>query len=310
MNITEALPTFLITLREGFEAALVVGIVLACLQKAGKNNLNIWVYYGIIAGIIASVGVELLLTNLWAVFDNSPTPLAPVIQPLLKAGFCAIAIVMLSWMLIWMTQQAKSLKSEVEGTINSTLQQENIKAVGVGIFTIIFIAVLREGIEISLFLVATITNGLMPILGAIAGLLVSALMGTLLFKWGVKINIRRFFQIMGIFLLIIVAGLVISTLKNLDLALSTLALIKPEYAPICFAAPSSCILGELIWDTRAFLPDTQFPGTFLKVLFGYRDQIYLLQVVAYLAFLLVIGGFYFLSLAEKLNYKIILKKET
>ncbi|MGB3297838.1 MAG: FTR1 family protein, partial [Phormidesmis sp.] len=116
-----------------------------------------------------------------------------------------------------------------------------------------------------------------------------------LFKFGVKINLRLFFQIMGTFLLLIVAGLVVSVFKNLDATFAAISLLDQPNIDLCISR-QSCILGPLLWDASAVLPDKQFPGILLKTLLGYRDHIYLLQMVMYVAFLAGVGGRYFRSL--------------
>jgi high-affinity iron transporter len=294
MNLTVALPTFVITLREGVEAALVVGIVLACLQKANRSKLNIWVYLGIVTGIIASILVGFLL--LWGIQQVKlliPN-LEPVIEPGLKSIFCIVAIAMLSWMLIWMSLQARSLKSEIEGSVNTTLKEKGSEF---GIFTLIFIAVLREGFETVLFIFANLQQGYIASLGAIAGLAGAATIGVALFKWGVKINIRLFFQVMGILLLLIVAGLVVSAFKNIDATVYAIATINNNISNLCFSS-QSCILGFQLWDTSQILPDKQFPGIILKTMFGYRDRLYLLQAIGYFLFLSIVGSLYFQSLKQ------------
>ncbi len=293
MNFSAVLPTFVVTLREGFEAALVVGIVFACLKKAEQTNLNKWVNFGVIAGILASIGVGLLLGGVLQNLANS----APILQEFLQAGFGIIAIIMLSWMLIWMSLQAKNISKEISGAITTALKDND--SAGWGIFSLVFIAVLREGIESVLFIVAKFQNGIiLPTMGAVIGLFTSALLGYLLFKWGIKINIRLFFQVMGVFLLLIVGGLVIGVLKHLDGAIFQLTVIKPEYAGLCISNNISCLLGMEIWDFSNILPDGNFPGIILKSLLGYRDHLYLLQGLFYLAFLTVIGGLYWRSLSE------------
>ncbi|MGC9527924.1 MAG: FTR1 family protein, partial [Limnospira sp.] len=134
MNFSDALPTFAVTLREGFEAALVVGIVMACLSRAKQIHLNPWVYFGIGAGLVASAGVGVLFAALIQGVATSENPAAPIFGQLLEAGFGVVAIAMLSWMLIWMTQQAKSLKAEVEGAIGSVINRGGTAA-GWGVFT-------------------------------------------------------------------------------------------------------------------------------------------------------------------------------
>jgi high-affinity iron transporter len=299
MDFTAALPTFVITLREGVEAALVVGIVLACLKKANAGQLNPWVYAGVIVGLIASALVGVLFSWGIQVLSTSYPQYSPVIEPLLEAVFGLLAIAMLSWMLIWMTQQAKHLKAEVEGAVTAAITQES--NAGWGIFTLILIAVLREGFETVLFIVAKFQQGLVPALGAIGGIAVAAGIGVLLFKWGVKINIRLFFQVMGVLLLLIVAGLVVSSLADFDETVNTLAQMNRQSEGLCFyyerfAKYHSCILGPMVWNTTSVLPDDKFPGLVLKALFGYRAKLYLVQAVAYLVFMFAIGGLYFNSL--------------
>ncbi|MEG4283401.1 FTR1 family protein [Microcoleus sp. A006_D1] len=302
MTFSEAIPTFVITLREGVEAALVVGIVLACLKKADQSNLNSWVYAGVGSGITASAFVGVLFNGLLAALSTSNQPYAPAIKQLLEGVLGIVAIAMLSWMLIWMTQQARFLKAEVEGAVTAALT-ENTQA-GWGVFGLIFIAVLREGFETVLFVSAQFQQGLSPALGALGGLTGAAIIGALLFKWGVKIDIRLFFKFMGILLLLIVAGLVVSALKHFDASAAILSQTDSKYAAICVfydrtALLHSCILGPMVWNAAGVLPDRQFPGVILKALFGYRDQIYLLQAVGYTIFLAAIGGLYFQKLDSK-----------
>ncbi len=304
MNLTEAIPTFVITLREGVEAALVVGIVLACLKKADQSHLNSWVYAGVVAGIAASGFVGVLFNGLLAALSTSNQPYAPVIKQLLEGCLGIFAIAMLSWMLIWMTQQARFLKAEVEGAIAAALKG-NTKA-GWGVFGLIFIAVLREGFETVIFVSAQFQQGLTPALGAVGGLLGATIIGSLIFKWGVKIDIRQFFKFMGILLLLIVAGLAVSALKHFDSSAAILSHTDSNYAAICvyFDRTSqlhSCILGPLVWNAAGILPDRQFPGILLKALFGYREQLYLIQAVAYATFLATIGSLYFKKLGGKSN---------
>ncbi|MBV9387531.1 MAG: FTR1 family iron permease [Chroococcidiopsidaceae cyanobacterium CP_BM_ER_R8_30] len=301
MDFSSALPTFVITLREGVEAALVVGIVLACLKKAQQSQLNQWVYAGVGVGIAASALVGVLFNWVIQTVGNLNPQYTPVIEPLLEAAFGIVAISMLSWMLIWMTQQARFLKTEVESSVTSALQRSTNS--GWGVFTLILIAVLREGFETVLFIAANFQQGLVPALGALSGLVGAVGIGILLFSVGVKINIRAFFQVMGILLLMIIAGLVVSVLKDVDGAVAKLALVD-QTSSLCFfpgrvARDSSCLLGPKVWDTSNILPDSQFPGVILKALFGYREKLYFIQAVAYITFLLTVGGFYWRSLSGR-----------
>ena len=288
MDFTAALPTFLITLREGVEAALVVGIVLACLAKANRQVLNPWAYAGVGAGLAGSVLLGLALGMALQQLQQGLPGLQMVVKPVLNVLFGAIAVILLSWMLLWMTRQSRSLKGELEGTVRSAL--DDTQTAGWSIFSLVCIAVLREGFETVLFVFTNVETSVAAGVGAIAGVLI----GLALFGWGLRINLKRFFQIMGVLLLLIVGGLVISVCKNLDAALAAISQINPA-ADLCFAQ-ASCVLGPLVWDGSTVLSDRRFPGILLKTLLGYRDHLYLVQILAYLGFLALVGSSYFRSL--------------
>jgi high-affinity iron transporter len=299
MNFSTALPTFVITLREGVEAALVVGIVLALLKKAKQSRLNFWVYAGVAVGIFFSALIGVLFTWLIKILGSINPQYTSVVEPILEGVFSILAILMLSWMLIWMTKQARFMKAQVEGAVREALTQNS--NAGWGVFSLVLVAVIREGFETVLFVAANFQQGLLPSLGALGGLGVAATIGVLLFKWGVKINIRQFFQVMGILLVLIVSGLVVSALQSFDEATANLALSSRSSENLCFyyehfTKVHSCILGPMVWNTAKILPDDHFPGIILRSLFGYIDKLYIVQAVGYLGFLLSIGGLYFRSI--------------
>ncbi|HEY9761560.1 MAG TPA: FTR1 family protein, partial [Trichocoleus sp.] len=214
-----------------------------------------------------------------------------------------IAIIMLSWMLVWMTQQARSLKSDIEGTVTAALKNSSTAAWSV--FSLICIAVLREGFETVLFIFTNLQRGATgaAVEGAIAGVVGAVLIGLAIFRWGIRINLKAFFQVMGVLLLLIVGGLVISVFKNLDAALAAISQLDLRNSDLCFSQ-TSCILGPQVWDASRFLPEKKFPGILLKTLFGYRDHLYLVQLLAYLGFMATVGGSYFRSLNLPASRKI------
>jgi len=260
------LTTYLVTLREGVEAALVLGIVLAFLSK-NASHLKVWAWWGVVAGIGASllVGACLQIALLWAEASS------PLWLQVLQTGLGAAAIASLSWMLLWMAEHAKTLKGEIEAQVAQQVS-------GWGVLLLVLLAIAREGFEIVLFIYGKFTAGWSPLIGAIAGVISAGIIGYLIFGLGLRLNLRAFFRWLGVLLLFLVAGLVISTLSHLDRAVG---LWHPE---LCRFA-SSCVLGRQIWDTHAVLPDRQFPGVILKTLLGYRDHIYLAQAIAYVVFL-------------------------
>jgi high-affinity iron transporter len=294
VDISAALPTFVITLREGVEAALVVGIVLALLQKAQQPQLQPWVYFGLASGLGGSVLVGVGLSALLQSLQASEQPYAAVLLPFLKLSFSLVAIAMLTWMLIWMTQQARTAKAEIEGSVTQIMTADG--RAEWGIWTLIFVAVLREGIETALFIVAQLQSGWASVAGAIAGLIGATGIGWALFALGIRINLKQFFQVMGVFLLLIVGGLVVGATKQLDAALATLNPLV--ISNLCPALPEgSCILGPLVWDGHLILPDRQFPGILLKTFLGYRDRLFLGQVMTYLIFMTTAGTLYWRSLS-------------
>ncbi len=300
MDFSTALPIFAITLREGVEAALVVGIVMAYLKKADRSALNPWVFGGIGTGIFASFVVGLLLNWFVKQVENTEPLQAAFYGQLWQGVLGLTAIAMLSWMLVWMTENAKALKGEIEGQIGKAIANE--KTAGWAVFTLILIAVLREGFEVVIFISAKLQGGLVPIIGAIAGLVGAVAIGIALFQFGIRINLKVFFQAMGIFLLLIVAGLVVSAIGHLDKAVAAYATLSQT--SICFPVTSatemnSCLIGSLVLDVHDVFPDNQFPAILLKAMFGFRDRLFLGQAIGYFTFLASAGFLYFRSLIEK-----------
>jgi high-affinity iron transporter len=300
MDFSAAIPTFIITLREGVEATLVAGIVLAILAKANQHQLFKWVYLGGAAGVLVSSILGAAAQALIGGFSGQVYYLA-------KGVFSVAAIVMLSWMLIWMTQQARLLKKEVEANVGKALSDR--EKAGWSVFTLVAVAVLREGAEIVLFIAGSFSPdntqvGLAqysPALGCILGVVVATLIGVAIFKFGAKINIRLFFQILGTVLLLIVSGLVITALSALDLANTIDKAINPVTGAYEFLSTPQhivpwFILGPQVTDTTASLPQGKFPGILLATMFGYTDKLYALQVIGYFGFLLTAGTIYFQTL--------------
>ncbi|MEO1133219.1 MAG: FTR1 family protein [Cyanobacteria bacterium J06639_1] len=292
LNLSAVLPSFAIALREGVEAALVVGIVLACLHKADRADLDRWAYGGIGVGLAASAGVGLALQGGLRWLTEVNPAYTPLVEPLLKMTLGIVAIACLSWMLVWMTQQAKSLKGEIEGSVTESLRSQQA---GWGVLSLITIAVAREGFELVVFLLTDFQQGSVALVGAIAGLLGAAGIGVAMFGWGIRINIRDFFRVMGIFLLLVVGGLVISVCKYADAGAIALSQTLTSNLCAAVATGSSCVLGGQLWDASATLPDKRGLGLVLKIIFGYRDKTYLVQAIAYVIFWMTVGRAYLQS---------------
>jgi len=305
MDFSSALPTFLITLREGTEATLVVGIVLAYLIQAKQSVLQRWVYLGAAAGLFISSIMGEIAQKLIGGFSGT-------VYYLTKGIFSVAAIVMLSWMLIWMTQQAKTMRHQVQSSLEKAISSVEIRKAGWGVFTLIAVAVLREGAETVLLITGTLTpdptqSGLAqyaPAIGCFAGIVVAIAIGLAIFKFGVKLNIRAFFQVLGVILLLIVSGLVITSLSAFDLANTVDKVFNPITQSYEFLDPPHRVvewftLGSQITDTSSVLPADKFPGIIFSTLFGYSDKLYTTQIVSYCIFLSTMGTLYFRSLEVK-----------
>jgi len=301
MNFAGALPTFLITFREGEEAALVIGFVLACLRRADRPDLTRYVAPGLIVGLIASALVGVGLTGLMHAMGDRVGPIA---EPLFEGTVSLIAIGFLTWMLLWMTRHAKSLRSEIEGAVSATFAS---KSGGAGVFTLIFLAVVREGFETVLFIAARAQEGPEALAGVTLGIVASGLLGYAIFATGLRIPLRAFFLGMGTILLFIIAGLVLTALKQLDVAAQILSAQNREM-DVCFyyerfVRSHSCVLGPMVYDASRILPDDHFPGVILAALLGYVDRMYRVQAFAHVVFLFTAGFFYFRSLRDGATQK-------
>jgi high-affinity iron transporter len=307
MDFSSALPTFIITLREGVEAALVVGIVFAYLKKAGKTHLKNWIYAGIGAGVAVSAIMGVAFEWVIKGLGTANQQYAGLIEPLMEGIFGLLAIALLSWMLIWMARHAKGLKQEVESAVGNALQSD--AQAGWGIFSLVFFAILREGFETVLFIASKFQQGIVPTIGAIAGVATASFIGVLLFKWGMRLDIRKFFAVMGILLLLIIAGLVVTSLARFDQAVNSMAQMNRESQNMCFfyerfakPADRDCILGPMVWNLSKVMPEEQFPGLVFSALFGYVQRLYLVQAVCYVAFLVSVGSIYLQPQTWRLNW--------
>ncbi len=283
LDWSAAIPAGAIALREGTEASLVVGIVLACLARAQRLALRPWVYGGIAAGLAIS------LLGGWLILEiGQRASLDRLGQELWKGSISLLAVLMLSWMLVWMTSQAKQMRSTIAGSVDRALT----KSSGWPLCGLVAIAVGREGIETVVFVMSQTDGTTVAFLGAVGGWLAAALLVGLLLAGTVRIDLGQFFRVMGLLLLGVVGGLVISMLQHLDGA--AMLWSHPE---ICvWNSPGVCNLGPLVWDWHGLLPEDRLPGLLLKTLLGYRDRLHALQLLAYLVFWGAIGGAYWQSL--------------
>jgi high-affinity iron transporter len=193
------LPAFVITLREGVEAALIVGIVAAFLVRKGRTDAlrPMWAGVGLALGMCAAVAVGLRL-------GGEELPERP--QEGLEAVVSLIAVGFVSYMIVWMRRHARGLRAVLEGEAATALAAGS----AVGLVTMAFLAVLREGFETAVFLLAVFQDTSNPGAaggGAMLGLVAAIGLGVALYRGGVKLNLSRFFRATGLVLVLVAAGL-------------------------------------------------------------------------------------------------------
>jgi high-affinity iron transporter len=194
------LPTFVIGLREGVEASLIVGIVAAFLRQRGATRQMRWVWLGVAVAVAICVAVAVVLQ---IVDENLPQRQ----QEQLETVIALVAVAMVTSMIVWMTRHARSLKGELESRAGDALENGSVAA----LVTMAFLAVLREGLETAVFLLSAFqasTNRTASSAGAILGILLATVIGVAIYKGGVKINLARFFTATGLVLVLVAAGLV------------------------------------------------------------------------------------------------------
>lgn len=199
------LATFVIGLREGLEAALIVGIIAAFLKSNSTANdlRKMWAGVGTAVALCIAVGIGLeFVTN----------GLPQREQEMLECVIAAVAVVMVSFMILWMKKHSRGLKAELEGATASALEHGSAMAM----VAMAFLAVLREGFETAVFLVAAFqssTSVLLAVVGAFSGIVVALFLGWLIYRGGVRFNMSRFFRITGVVLVLVAAGLVMKTFR-------------------------------------------------------------------------------------------------
>jgi FTR1 family protein len=200
------LPTFVIGLREGVEAALIVGIVAAFLRQEGRRDALRWVWLGVLAalGLSAAVGVALQIVN---------ADLQQRENEGLETVVALVSLVMVSGMILWMRRHSRAMAGELRESTREALAKGSVGAlVGMAFF-----AVIREGMETAVFLLAAFQSATNPAaagLGALLGVIAAAGIGWGIYRGGIRINLARFFRATGLVLVLVAAGLVASALHT------------------------------------------------------------------------------------------------
>jgi high-affinity iron transporter len=255
-------------LREGVEASMIVGIILAYLSKTGNRHHFRKIWVGTAAALAVSVGLGVVLFLTLGEFQEP-------YEQLFEASAMFLATAVLTWMLFWMRRQARMVKGELQAAVDRVLSAGSAWGLAVLAFT----AIIREGIETSLFLFGQVTAAANSrgsvLLGALIGLLIATALGYVIYVGARRINYGTFFRLTGLALIFIAAGLLSHAVHELI-----------EIGVINVGT-------QTVFDLSAILPHEGNPiGEFLRALVGYTSQPELLTLVVYLVYLVSVLWLY------------------
>ncbi len=252
--------SLIIAFREGMEAFLVLGIILAFIEKTNLQHFKIYAWGGFFSGIVASIALAVIFTVVVDGFESED------LQYNISLLVLLFAIVLLTYMVFWMQHNADI--ANMQKKIELSTNQKWVT------FLIVFTAILREGLETVLFTLALMMDGESSTIGIIFGLLIgllaSAILIWLLFKSSVQLPLKKFFEYSSYLILLIVAGLVSLFIKGMQ---------AYEYLPT-YIAP--------LYDSSRILSNDSLLGRFLGILMGYDAIPSLLQVLGWVGYLLLI----------------------
>ena len=266
------LANFLIGLREGLEAGLIVGILVAYLNKLKRRDILPRLWIGIGAAIVISLGVGAILT--WG-----PYGLSFQAQEILGGGLSILAVGLVTWMIFWMGKHARALKHELQSKLDAA-----IAGAGIGIVVIGFVSVGREGVETALFIWASVASSGSAVVGtvsALAGILVSVVIAYLIYRGLVRINLSRFFTWTGLFLVLVAAGVLSYGVGDLQEAG-----VIPGFGQAAFSL------------AHVIQPSTWY-GTVLGGLFNFTPEPTWAQFAAWLLYLVVVTPLFLRSALSK-----------
>jgi high-affinity iron transporter len=256
------LGNYLIGLREGLEASLVVVILIAYLVKSDRRQFLPRIWAGIAIAIAVSLGFGALLTF-------GPRGLTFEAQEGLGGTLSVIAVGFVTWMVFWMARHARGLSGELRGKVDVAAA-----AGGASLALVAMLAVGREGLETALFLwaatqAASGTNGseVGPLLGALLGILTAVAMGFAFYKGVLQINLSKFFTWTGAILIVVAAGVLGYGVHDLQ---------ESGLLPG---------LNSLAFDVSKQIPPSSWLGTFLKGILNFTPNTTWLQAIAWVAYI-------------------------
>lgn len=281
------LGSFLIGLREGLEAALVVGILLAYLRQLGRRDLQRAILFGVGIAVALSLALGAILT--FGAYGLSFRA-----QEIIGGSLSLLAVAMVTWMTIWMGKTAITMKRDLQQQVDRRIA----RGTGWGLVTLAIVSVAREGIETALFVWSTtraIEGGswVTGFSAAIAGILAACALAWLLMRGLVRINISRFFTVAAVLLIILAGGVLAYAIGDLQEA----AVVAGPYMAAPTGAPAwlASWYGDSAWAFQlsgVIAPDG-FVASLLKGTIGFVPDMSKLSVALWLVYLVVVFAVYF-----------------
>jgi high-affinity iron transporter len=252
----------LIMIREGFEAALVVAIVFAYLRRIDRLDLSRAVWEGVAVAVLLSVGIGVIVHLTIGNLEGAARLRA-------FGAISLLALVVLTWMVFWMRRQSRAIKGDLEHKVDHAIHSPHVRR---AIVVVALLAVLREGIEAALFLIAAATeeSGTDVLIGGLAGLAIATALAAVVYVGGRTMPMKAFFTVTGVILIVFAAGLVARSV-NFFQAAGDLG--------------SANLNG--VYDLRAhdWLTGETEVGKFLSAMFGWDPRPSIEQVIAYFGYI-------------------------
>jgi len=265
------LGNFLIGLREGLEAALVVGILIAYVIKIGRRDVlpRIWIGVGIAVSISLALGALLTFGTYGLSFEA---------QEIIGGSLSIVATGFVTWMIFWMLRAARGLSKELRSEVDS-----HLSGAGWGLVLVAFLSVGREGIETALIIWAAVRStgeSTIPLISASVGILVAIILGYLIYRGVVRINLTRFFTYTGVFLIIVAAGVLAYGVHDLQEA---------------GVLPG---LNALAFDVSASIPPSSWYGTLLKGVFNFSPATTWLEAIVWVTYVVTVMTIFITSVVR------------
>ena len=261
------IPTLVIALREGVEASLIIGIIAAFLVKEGRRDALRQMWIGVGIAVALCVGIAVILRMVGQDLPQRQ-------QEGLETVIGLIAVSAVSYMIIWMRRNAKGIKKVLEGNAASALASGSTMA----LVAMAFLAVLREGFETSVFLLAAFQDASDTTAagaGAVIGLIAAVAIGLGIYRGGVRINLTRFFRVTGLILVFVAAGLLATSLHTAHEA-GWFNGLQGQALDLTWLVQPGTVSGSLLTGMLGLQPQPTVGETLIYVLYALPMALYVL----------------------------------